>query len=173
MYGIAGVVGPGAEQHRAALSRMLGALGHRGPDVVANGAIYGHNRIRDRHRHYPYRSGSDIEVVPTLHHAHGAEFLAHLPGTSALALLEQGSRHLTLASGGHLPPYAQAVADRHGIDLHVFRPEGVDLVEALHDVAQIRGEPLGDSSTVPTVLRAVALWWRHHRSIVAPSEASR
>ncbi len=341
MCGIAGVIGPGAEQHGDALDRMLGALAHRGPDeggtwsgpgallgvrrlaivdpvnghqpvvdegagvvVVANGEIYGHDRIRARHPGHPYRSGSDIEVIPALHRAHGPRFLTHLPGTFALALWEQGPGRLTLArdrfgerplywaqagdllvfasepaalaaselvrvevdrevlahvvrqgyvppgrsiwrgmsslphasalrwteadgavvarwwwppevaprraaqrdpvgwfrreldravqdqlvadapvgtflSGGidsstvaslaarHHPhiagfafdmpgdselPHAQAVANRHGIDLHVFRPAGVDLVGALHDVARVWGEPLGDSSTVPTLL---------------------
>ncbi len=272
--------------------------------VVANGEIYGHERIRAAHPGYPYRSGSDIEVIPALHRVHGRGFLDHLPGTFALALWEEGPQRLTLArdrfgerplywarhgelvlfasepqalaasglvelsvdrrvlaqvlrqgyvppgsciwtgmrslphasvlefelgsspkerrwwvppevvepagglgqpvqwfrraldravqdqliadvpvgtflSGGvdsstvaalaarHQPriagfafdmpedselPFAQAVADRHGIDLHVFRPDGVDLVEALHDVARAWGEPLADSSTLPSLL---------------------
>jgi len=342
MCGIAGIVGPGAERHGAALDRMLDALVHRGPDeggrwsgagallgirrlsivdpadghqpvvddaagvvVVANGEIYGHERIRAAHPRHPYRSGSDIEVVPALHRAHGAGFLHHLPGTFALALWEEGPRRLTLArdrfgerplywahrpdglllfasepqalraSGlvdvaidravvaqqlrqGYVPPgrsiwqglsslapasvlcfeaggapaierwwspppveapdggmadpvawfrgaldravqdqlvadvpvgtllsggldsstvsalaarhhrriagfafdmpgdsevpFARAVAERHGIDLHVYRPEVADLVGLLHDVARTWGEPLGDSSTVPTLL---------------------
>lgn len=274
--------------------------------VVANGEIYGHEHIRALHRSYPYRSGSDIEVVPALHRVHGADFLTHLPGTFALALWEERAGQLTLArdrfgerplyfaarvdgllvfasepealrasglvdvevdrevlahvlrqgyvppgcciwrgmtslgpaqalryrpgdasiersrwwsppevvapgggfddpvvwfrgaleravqdqlvadvpvgtflSGGidsstvaalaarHHPrldgfafdmpgeselPFARAVAERHGIDLHVFRPTGLDLVEALHQVAATWGEPLADSSTVPTLL---------------------
>lgn len=343
MCGIAGIVGPGAEEQRPALERMLGAQVHRGPDeagswvgpgaclgirrlaivdpadghqpvvddqagivVVANGEIYGHERIRRRHPHHPYRSGSDIEVVPALHRAHGAEFLDHLPGTFALGLWERGPARLTLArdrfgerplywartaggllvfasdaravlasglvdasvdrevlawvlrqgyvppgrsiwrgieslgparvltvdaatgrvderrwwrpppveppsggledpvawfrgaldravqdqlvadvpvgtllSGGldsstvsalaarHHPriagfafdvpgqsevPFARAVAERHGIDLHVYRPSTDDLVDLLHDVAGIWAEPLADSSTLPTTL---------------------
>jgi asparagine synthase (glutamine-hydrolysing) len=341
--GIAGIVGPGAERHEAALRRMLEALVHRGPDevgvwsgpsaalgtrrlsiidpagghqpvvdegagvvVVANGEIYGHERIRSRFPSHPYRSGSDIEVVPPLHRAHGRDFLAHLPGTFALALWEERSGRLTLArdrfgerplywavradglvlfasepqalrasgmvevdvdravlarmlrqgyvppgesiwqgirslphasrleltvggavpeperwwsapeveapDGGHADPvawfrgaldravqdqlvadvplgtflsggidsstvsaiaarhhpriagfafdmpgdselpYARAVADRNGIDLHVFRPEVDDLVAVLGDVGATWGEPLADSSTVPTLL---------------------
>ena len=272
--------------------------------VVANGEIYGHHRIRAAHPDHPYRSGSDIEVIPALHRAHGDGFLDHLPGTFALALWDQGSQQLTLArdrfgerplywaqvgeltvfasepqalraSGlvdvevdrtvlaqvlrqGYVPPgsciwqgmrslphasrlrvrpgaapvverwwnppevvapsggfadpvawfqgaldqavqdqlvadvpvgtflsggidsstvaalaarhhrhiagfafdmpvdselpYARAVAERHGIDLHVYRPGGVDLVEALHDVGRTWGEPFGDSSSIPTLL---------------------
>ncbi|QXC60291.1 asparagine synthase (glutamine-hydrolyzing) [Aquihabitans sp. G128] len=273
--------------------------------VVANGEVYGHDRIRARFPDFPYRSGSDIEVVPALHRAHGDGFLAALPGTFALALWEAGPGRLTLArdrfgerplywahrpdglllfasepqalraSGlvevevdravvaqqlrqGYVPPgrsiwqgisslppasslrfevggqpllerwwsppevvepaggvgdpvawfrtaldravqdqlvadvpvgtllsggldsstvsalaarhhrriagfafdmpgdsevpYAQAVADRHGIDLHVLRPSPDDLVDLLQDVARTWGEPLGDSSTVPTLL---------------------
>lgn len=274
--------------------------------VVANGEIYGHQRIRDLHPDHPYRSGSDIEVVPALHRAHGDDFLSHLPGTFALALWESGAQRLTLArdrfgerplywartsdglllfasepqalrasglvnvavdrhvlarmvrqgyvppgqsiwngisslapatvlqstvgtgapsvrrwwtapeveapdggqadavawfrdaldravqdqlvsdvpvgtflSGGvdsstvaalaarHHPriagfafdmpgesevPFARAVAERHGIDLHVFRPDVDELVATLHAVAATWGEPLADSSTVPTLL---------------------
>ena len=49
-------------------------------------------------------------------------------------------------------PFARAVADRHGIDLHVLRPSSEDLVATLHDVASTWGEPLADSSTLPTLL---------------------
>lgn len=343
MCGIAGIVGPGAQRHEAAVHRMLDTLVHRGPDeaglwtaanavvgtrrlaivdpsgghqpvvddaagvvVVANGEIYGHERIRARHPGHPYRSGSDIEVIPALHRVHGEAFLNHLPGTFALGLWEQGPQHLTLArdrfgerplywahrpdgllvfasepqalraSGlveveidrevlahvlrqGYVPPgrciwqgmsslapaavlryrigdaaptverwwgppaveepaggvadpvgwfrgaldravqgqlvadvpvgtllsggmdsstvsalaarhhrriagfafdmpgqsevpYARAVAERAGIDLHVYRPSTDDLVKALHDVACTWGEPLADSSTIPTLL---------------------
>ncbi len=343
MCGIAGIVGPGAEHQGAALTRMLDALVHRGPDesgtwfgpgaalgtrrlaiidpagghqpvldpeagvvVVANGEIYGHERIRAALPGHPYRSGSDVEVVPALHRAHGADFLHALPGTFALGLWEEGPQRLTLArdrfgerplhwahgpdgllvfasepqalraSGlvtvavdrqvlarqlrqGYVPPgqsiwtglsslapasvlrfavgdpapvverwwhppaveepsggfadpvawfretldravqdqlvadvpvgtflsggldsstvsalaarhhrriagfafdmpvdsevaFARAVAERHGIDLHVYRPSADHLVDLLHDVARTWGEPLADSSTLPTLL---------------------
>lgn len=303
--------GPGAVLGIRRLAIVDPAGGHQpvvddgaGVVVVANGEIYGHHRIRAAHPGHPYRSGSDIEVVPALHRAHGDEFLDHLPGTFALALWEEGPQRLTLArdrfgerplywaevgpltvfasepdallasglvdvsvdravlaqvlrqgyvppgrciwqgmrsvphasrvrieagaapavdrwwqapevvepaggladpvawfrealdhavqdqlladvpvgtflSGGidsstvaaiaarHHPriagfafdmpgdselPFARAVAERNGIDLHVFRPDDVDLVDALHDVARTWGEPLGDSSTLPTML---------------------
>ena len=44
--------------------------------VIANGEIYGQHAIRDSYPNFPYRSGSDIEVVPALHRAHGQHFLS-------------------------------------------------------------------------------------------------
>jgi asparagine synthase (glutamine-hydrolysing) len=49
MCGIAGIVGPGAERHREALSRMVAALRHRGPDGEGThffpGCALGHTRL--------------------------------------------------------------------------------------------------------------------------------
>lgn len=277
-----------------------------GTVVVANGEIYGHRRIRERYRDHPYRSGSDIEVIPALYRAHGGDLLHHLPGTFALALWDERRGRLMLARDrfgerplywarargellvfasevqallasrlvdvsvdrdvlaqvvrqGYVPPgrciwkglsslppgcalehtvgddqdrvrrwwsppdvvepaggvrdpvewfrtaldrsvqdqlvadvpvgtflsggidsstvsalaarhhrhikgfafdmpvdselpYAHAVADRHGIDLHVLRPSGDEIVDALLTSAAVWDEPLADSSTVPTLL---------------------
>lgn len=362
MCGIAGVVGPGAQDHVGAVRSMLAALVHRGPDeegvwegpgavlglrrlaiidpahghqpvvdaerdvvVVANGEIYGHERVRARHPSHPYRSGSDIEVVPALHRAHGAAFLDHLPGTFALALWEAGPGRLTLArdragerplywattpqglvafasepaallasglvsvevdrtvlahvlrqgyvppgrciwagmhslphasrlfvdgatgrvdgperwwsppevvepaggvedpvawfrreldravqdqlvadvpigtflSGGidsstvsalaarHHPriagfafdmpvdselPHARAVAERHGIDLHVLRPDDAEVAQTLLDAAATWGEPLGDSSTLPTLL--LSRFTRQHVTVALTGDGA-
>lgn len=306
-------VGPSATLGTRRLAIIDPVGGHQpvideaaGVVVVANGELYGHDRVRAAHPDHPYRSDGDIEIVPALHRAHGDAFVAEVPGTFALALWEAGPQQLTLArdpfgerplyvaerndglllfasepqalrasglvdveldrdvlahvvrqgyvppgrciwhgirslgpgqllryrpgvgpsmverwwhppevqepcggtsdpvawfrqalersvqdqlvadvplgtflSGGidsstvaalaarHHPridgfafdmpedselPFARAVAERHAIDLHVLRPSGVDLVEALQDVATTWGEPLADSSTVPTLL---------------------
>lgn len=54
--------------------------------------------------------------------------------------------------GGSELPYAQAVADLHGIALHVCRPDTSRLAEHLLEVARIWDEPFGDSSALPTHL---------------------
>ncbi|MEZ5182471.1 MAG: asparagine synthase (glutamine-hydrolyzing) [Acidimicrobiales bacterium] len=304
--------GPGAALGVRRLAIVDPQHGHQpvvdppaGVVVVANGEVYGHRRVRAAHPDHPYRSGSDIEVVPALHRAHGSAFVEHLPGTWALGLWEEGPQRLTLArdrfgerplywaqagdlllfaseprallasglvqvevdrltlahvlrqgyvppgrsiwsgmgslppastlvvhaadpiprvarwwrppevappdgglgdpvawlrreldravqdqlvadvpvgtflSGGidsstvsalaarHHPriagfafdmpggsevPFARAVAERHGIDLHVLAPDDLDVVAALRDVAAVWDEPLADSSTLPTLL---------------------
>ncbi|MCB1038268.1 MAG: asparagine synthase (glutamine-hydrolyzing) [Acidimicrobiales bacterium] len=97
-------IGPGAALGVRRLAIVDPQHGHQpvadpeaGVVVVANGEVYGHQRIRAAHPRHPYRSGSDIEVVPALHRAHGDRFLEHLPGTWALALWEESARRLTLA----------------------------------------------------------------------------
>jgi len=80
------------------------AGGHQpllGPDgsvaTVCNGEIYGHRRIRAAHEGYPFRTGSDCEVVLPLYGQHGVDLLEHLPGTFALALWDDRGRSLLLA----------------------------------------------------------------------------
>lgn len=305
-----------ADGHQPVIDESAGRI------VVANGEIYGHRRIRARFADYPYRSGSDIEVIPPLIREYGESFLPHLPGTFALAVWDQDSRRLLLArdrfgerplywaqagefllfasepdallasemtrasvdrdvlaqvvrqgyvppgrciwqgmeslahasvlrwqidgvpdvsrwwvppqvdrslrgisdavswfrgalersvqdqlvadvpvatflSGGidsstvavlaarHHPdiaafafdmpgdselPFARAVAERHGIDLHVYRPDSLDVVAALHDVARVWGEPLGDSSTVPTML--LSRFVRQHAKVVLTGDGA-
>jgi asparagine synthase (glutamine-hydrolysing) len=88
----------------ARLSIIDPAGGHQplfGPDgttaLVCNGEIYGHQRLRARHPDYPFRTGSDCEVILALQEAHGDDLLAHLPGTFALALWDERRHTLLLA----------------------------------------------------------------------------
>ncbi len=65
--------------------------------LVCNGEIYGHRRLRRRFAEYPFRSGSDCEVVLPLYREYGAELLPHLPGTFSLALWNDEARTLLAA----------------------------------------------------------------------------
>jgi len=88
-----------------------------GPDgstaLVCNGEIYGHRRLRTALRDYPFRTGSDCEVVLALHDAHGMDLLPHLPGTFALALWDNRVGELLLARDrfGERPLYYAATGD--------------------------------------------------------------
>lgn len=88
-----------------------------GPDdstaLVCNGEIYGHRRIRAEHGTYPFRTGSDCEVVLALHDAHGTDLLPHLPGTFAFALWDDRDGELLLARDrfGERPLYYTVTGD--------------------------------------------------------------
>jgi asparagine synthase (glutamine-hydrolysing) len=135
----------------ARLSIIDVAHGHQpllGPDgrtaLVCNGEIYGHHRIREQTRDYPYRSGSDSEVVLALHERHRHGLLPHLPGTFSLALWDERDHSLLLARDrfGERPLY-WAEAD----GLLVFASE----VDAL--LASGLVEPALDRTTLAHVLR--------------------
>ncbi|MTA64247.1 MAG: asparagine synthetase B, partial [Actinobacteria bacterium] len=64
--------------------------------VVCNGEIYGYQRIREQYSQYPFRTGSDCEVVLPLNDEYGQGFLPHLPGTFALAVWDDRSQSLLL-----------------------------------------------------------------------------
>lgn len=76
---------------------------------------------------------STVSALAARHHPRIAGFTFDMPVDSEL-------------------PYARAVADRHGIDLHVLSIDEAEVVGALDAVARTWGEPLGDSSTLPTLL---------------------
>jgi asparagine synthase (glutamine-hydrolysing) len=127
------------------------AHGHQpllGPDgktaLVCNGEIYGHRRIRDLTRDYPYRTGSDSEVILALHDRHGHHLLPHLPGTFSFALWDDASQSLLLARDrfGERPLYWAEAGD-----LLVFASE----VEALLASGLVRVEL--DRTTLAHVLR--------------------
>lgn len=102
------------------LSIIDRAGGHQpllGPEgstaLVCNGEIYGHKRLRERHSSYPFRSGSDCEVILPLHEKYGEDLLRHLPGTFALALWDNRRRRLILARDrfGERPLYYTVTDD--------------------------------------------------------------
>ena len=65
--------------------------------LVANGEIYNAGDLRRRFPTYPFRSGSDIEVVIPLYLAAGVAGVADLAGMFALALWDEADRRLVLA----------------------------------------------------------------------------
>jgi len=81
--------------------------------VVCNGEIYGHHRIREKYSHYPFKTGSDSEVVLPLFDEYGKELLPHLPGTFALAVWDDRSQSLLLARDrfGERPLYYALTAE--------------------------------------------------------------
>jgi asparagine synthase (glutamine-hydrolysing) len=90
---------------------LLGAEGSTA--LVCNGEIYGHGRLRERFAGYPFRSGSDCEVVLPLYAEHGPDLLAHLPGTFALGLWDDRTATLLLARDrfGERPLYFAITPD--------------------------------------------------------------
>jgi asparagine synthase (glutamine-hydrolysing) len=84
-----------------------------GTVLACNGEIYGHRDIRAATPEYPYRTGSDAEVVLALHRRHGTNLLEHLPGTFALALWDDHRHELLLARDrfGERPLYWARTAE--------------------------------------------------------------
>lgn len=76
---------------------------------------------------------STVSALAARHHPRISGFAFDMPGQSEV-------------------PFARAVAERHGIDLHVLQVGDLDLVDLLGDAARVWGEPLADSSTLPTLL---------------------
>ena len=110
----------GAVLGSARLSVVDPVGGHQplhGPDgttaLVCNGEIYGHARIRAQERDYPFRTGSDAEVILALYERHGLELLDHLPGTFAFALWDDRRGRLLLARDrfGERPLYVATTRD--------------------------------------------------------------
>jgi asparagine synthase (glutamine-hydrolysing) len=81
--------------------------------TVCNGEIYGYHRIREQYSQYPFRTGSDCEVVLPLFDEYGPGLLPHLPGTFALAVWDERSQSLLLARDrfGERPLYYATTAD--------------------------------------------------------------
>lgn len=81
--------------------------------LVCNGEIYGHQAVRRRLPGYPFATDSDCEVALALYEEHGGDFLAHLPGTFALALWDARRRRLLLARDrfGERPLYYATTDD--------------------------------------------------------------
>ena len=104
----------------ARLSIIDPAGGHQplyGPDrqvaTVCNGEIYGFERLREQYSQYPFRTGSDCEVVLPLYEEYGFDFLPHLPGTFSLAVWDDRSQTLLMARDrfGERPLYYATTSD--------------------------------------------------------------
>jgi len=81
--------------------------------TVCNGEIYGYHRIREQYSQYPFRTGSDCEVVLPLFEEFGQDLLPHLPGTFSLAVWDDRSQSLLLARDrfGERPLYYATTPD--------------------------------------------------------------
>jgi asparagine synthase (glutamine-hydrolysing) len=81
--------------------------------TVCNGEIYGFERLREQYSQYPFRTGSDCEVVLPLFDEYGEELLPHLPGTFSLAIWDDRSQSLLLARDrfGERPLYFATTSD--------------------------------------------------------------
>src|SRR5690606_34883870 len=70
----------------------------RGLTLVYNGEIYEHERLRQdlAQRGYKFKTRSDTEVLLALYAYYGREFLKHLRGEFAFALVDETRRKLLL-----------------------------------------------------------------------------
>jgi asparagine synthase (glutamine-hydrolysing) len=65
--------------------------------VTFNGAIYGFRQLKVQLRDYPFKTGTDTEVILALYAKHSDGFLSHLPGMFAFALWDDRRQTLTCA----------------------------------------------------------------------------
>jgi asparagine synthase (glutamine-hydrolysing) len=65
--------------------------------LIANGEIYNSPELRDRFPDYPFKSGSDCEVILPLYEAYGPAFAEHLRGMYAIALFDSNTKELVLS----------------------------------------------------------------------------
>ena len=80
------------EGGRQPILSMDAALG-----VTFNGAIYGFRQLKSHLRDYPYKTGTDTEVILALYAKYGERFLSHLPGMFAFALWDDRLQTLICA----------------------------------------------------------------------------
>ena len=106
-------VGPGAVIAHERLAIVDPASGGQplfGPNdtvLAVNGEIYDHRRVRARFPEYPFRTGSDCEVLLALYDAHGADFLNDVNGIFAFVLYDARRRRYVIARDpiGVMPLY--------------------------------------------------------------------
>lgn len=82
--------------------------------LAVNGEIYNHLAIRKRFEgHYPFRTGSDCEVILALYLERGADFLEELNGIFAFALYDEERDEFLIARDpiGVIPLYIGRDAD--------------------------------------------------------------
>ena len=71
--------------------------GDRQTGVTFNGAIYGFRQLKTTLTQYPFKTGTDTEVILALYAKYGDDFLPHLPGMFAFALWDERRRTLICA----------------------------------------------------------------------------
>ncbi|MFN8050284.1 MAG: asparagine synthase (glutamine-hydrolyzing) [Acidimicrobiales bacterium] len=67
-------------------------------------------------------------------------------------------------------PYATALAQRHDIDLHVYRPDVSGIAERITGLGRIWDEPFGDSSALPTSM--LCEFAREHVTVVLTGDGA-
>ncbi len=99
----------------------------KGSVLVANGEIYNAPELRKELPDYPFYTGSDCEPMLPLYEAHGLDFVDHLRGMYAVAIVEPETGRLVLARDqfGIKPLYYV-----EGEDFFAFASELPALVEA-------------------------------------------
>lgn len=65
--------------------------------IVLNGEIYGYQAIKDQYSDYPYRGGSDTEVVLAMYQKKQGNLIHDLPGMFAFALWDNEKQELFCA----------------------------------------------------------------------------
>jgi len=75
--------------------------------LAVNGEIYDHRRIRAAYPDYPFRTGSDCEVILSLYDDKGADFLNDLSGIFAFVLYDEARNRYVIARDpmGVMPLY--------------------------------------------------------------------
>ncbi|MDR0413409.1 MAG: asparagine synthase B [Dysgonamonadaceae bacterium] len=75
--------------------------------LAVNGEIYNHREIRDRQAAYDFRTHSDCEVILSLYHEKGVDFLEDLNGIFAFALYDEDKDSYLIARDpvGVIPLY--------------------------------------------------------------------
>jgi asparagine synthase (glutamine-hydrolysing) len=92
-----------------------------------------------------------IALLAARHHRGLRAFAFDMPGSSEI-------------------PYATAVADRHGIDLHVYRPELHGVADRIRSLGRSWDEPFGDSSALPTSM--LCEFAREHVKVVLTGDGA-
>jgi asparagine synthase (glutamine-hydrolysing) len=125
-----------------------GALG-----VTFNGAIYGFRELKTHLADYPFKTGTDTEVILALYAKHGDRLLSHLPGMFAFALWDDRRETLICARDrfGEKPLY------------YAFGPAGEFLVasEIKAIIASGLVEPVLNLEAVSHYLKRVHLHPSH------------
>lgn len=69
-----------------------------GVGIIFNGEVYNHNLLRDRliAHGYKFKTNSDTEVILYMYHKYGMDFVEHLNGMFAIAIVDQRIRRLYL-----------------------------------------------------------------------------
>ncbi|MCB9598092.1 MAG: asparagine synthase B [Sandaracinaceae bacterium] len=170
-------VGPGAviaHERLAIVDPASGGQPLHGPNdtvLAVNGEIYDHRRIRATHPDYPFRTGSDCEVILALYDDKGSDFLNDLNGIFAFVLYDASSQRYVIARDpmGVMPLYTGRDAEGR---LYVAS----EMKALIDDCVTIEDFPPGHvlDSEVGEVRRYYEPTWREYDAVAStPAEASK